>query len=295
MKREYIIPPSCGGMTVRDYVRGTLELSASCFKKAKYSGGILLDGTPVTARHILEAGSVLTIVIPDTASDGIVSADLPINVLYEDEDILAVDKKAGMPVHPSVRHYDDTLANAVMYYYRKRGVPFTFRVLTRLDIDTTGVVLIAKNAAAAGKFAACSPEKTYFAVTVGCPTPKAGEINAPIARDEGIMKRKIDASGKPSLTRYETLCTENGLSLVRCTPVTGRTHQIRVHLSHIDCPLYGDYLYGTEIPSERTRLHCSCVSFVHPMTGKDMRIVSPLPDDCAKLFTDTELLNNMCQ
>lgn len=281
MKKIYKITDKDNGMAVRDYIRSTLGFSARALKSLKYHGSITVDGNKVFADFLLQSGSLLELEFPEENSETIAPENIPLDIIFEDEHFLAVNKPAYMPVHPSQGHRSGTLANAVMYLYRDE--PFVFRVLTRLDGDTTGVVIIAKNAVAANAFSRCRPEKKYLAICVGSPAEKQGEINAPIARAEGVIKRCVKEGGKPSLTKYEVLKENNGLSLVSAIPVTGRTHQIRVHMSYIGSPLYGDFLYGREIPGERTRLHCESVSFLHPFTGKMTVVCAPLPDDFVNL------------
>ncbi len=281
MKKVYKITDKDNGITVRDYIRSSLGFSARALKTLKYHGSITVDGNKVFADFLLQSGSVLELEFPQEKSETIAPENIPLDIIFEDENFLAVNKPAFMPVHPSQGHRSGTLANAVMYLYRDK--PFVFRVLTRLDGDTTGVVIIAKNAIAANAFSKCNPEKKYLAICVGSPAETQGEIDAPIARAEGVIKRCVDIGGKPSLTKYETIREKNRLSLVSAIPVTGRTHQIRVHMAHIGCPLYGDFLYGEEISGERTRLHCESVSFLHPFTGKKTVISASLPKDFENL------------
>ena len=277
MKKEYLINNLHNGMCVRDYIRSVLGFSARTLKNIKYHGKLSVNGKEVHANFVLTDGMTLTLDFPDEKSETIAPENIPIEVIYEDDDFLAVNKPHGMPSHPSQNHHSGTLANAVMYMYRDK--PFVYRVLTRLDIDTTGVVVIAKNAVFADAFQKTEIQKEYLAVCVGVPSDKSGVIDAPIGRADGIIKRCVTNDGKPSLTKYEVLSKADGLSLVRAIPVTGRTHQIRVHMAHIGCPLLGDYLYGTEIEGQRTRLHCERLSFVHPITKKETILTAPLPND----------------
>lgn len=277
MIKEYIIEERYDKITVRNYVRSVLGISARTFKNLKYKGSVKADGREVFADYSLSHGTVLRLEFPEERSETVESENIPLDIIYEDSDFLAVNKPFNMPVHPSQNHHTGTLANAVMYRYRSS--PFVFRALTRLDIDTTGVVIIAKNAVSAASFAKADVKKEYLAVCRGVPNPHIGTVNAPIGRAEGIIKRCVSESGKPSLIEYEVLETFGNFSLVRAIPVTGRTHQIRVHMAHIGCPLYGDYLYGEEIPGERTRLHCERVSFVHPSTHKSVLLSAPAPSD----------------
>ena len=277
MTKTYSINPEHSGMTVRDYIRSVLGFSARTLKNLKYNGSITVSGNPVHANFLLNQNDVLVLEFPDEHSETIAPEDIPLDIIYEDDDFLAVNKPYGMPSHPSQNHHLGTLANAVMFRYRDK--PFVFRVLTRLDIDTTGVVVIAKNAVFANAFQKCDIKKEYLAVCVGCPSPQKGTVDAPIGRAEGIIKRCVTSDGKPSLTEYEVLKEQNGHSIVKAVPITGRTHQIRVHMAHIGCPLLGDYLYGTEIPGERTRLHCGQLTFIHPLNGKTTILTAEVPND----------------
>lgn len=283
MKNIYVIEKEKDGITVKEYIRTHQGFSSRTLKLLKYSGKILVNGKEVFVNHVLSGGETLELQFPQEKSETIVPEDIQLEVLYEDEDYLAVNKKANMPVHPSKGHFTGTLANAVMYRYREK--PFVFRVLTRLDSDTTGVVIIAKNAPAAHAFSQANPIKQYVALCEGCPEKQKGEINAPIARDEGIIKRRVVPNGKLSLTKYEVIKSLNGFSLVRAIPVTGRTHQIRLHFSHIGCPIYADFLYGKEVSGERTRLHCENVSFKHPFSQKNITITAPVPEDITGFFS----------
>lgn len=277
MTKTYTITSEHSGISIKDFIRSVLGFSARTLKNLKYNGSITVNGNPVHANFVLSGNDILTLEFPDEVSKTIIPEDIPLDIIYEDDDFLAVNKPHGMPSHPSQNHHVGTLANAVMYKYRDK--PFVCRILTRLDIDTTGVVVIAKNAVFANAFQKCDIKKEYLAVCVGVPSLKKGTVNAPIGRAEGIIKRRVTKDGKPSITEYEVLEQRNGMSLVRAIPVTGRTHQIRVHMAHMGCPLLGDYLYGKEIQHERTRLHCEKLTFVHPITNKTTILTAKVPDD----------------
>lgn len=280
-KFQFKITDDYNDKDIKTVLKSRFSLSERLITKLKVSGGIVLNDKPAfTIKHVV-CGDVLEIILPDEASENIVPNEIPIDILYEDDDILAVNKAPGMPTHPSVRHYEGTLANAVCAYYKE--IPFTFRAITRLDRYTSGTVIIAKNSLSAhilsdamqsGKF-----KKTYYAVCTGAPSPADGLISAPIKRAEGIIKRTVSPDGKSAVSEYETLEVRGGLSLVKLSPLTGRTHQLRLHLAHIGTPIYGDFLYGLEIPGEHTRLHCGEVSFPHPFTGETVCARSPLPAD----------------
>lgn len=267
--------------TVGDFLKRSLSLSRRIIIKLKKTGGIEVNGNAVHTNFVLHEGDVLTVSLPEEQSETLKPESIPINVLYEDEHLLAVNKPKNMAVHPTLNYKSGTLANAVSHYFK--GEPFVFRPVNRLDKDTSGVVLIAKNQIAASRLSAQlaqkEMQKTYFAIVFGVPQPSVGKISVPIALEEGsIIKRCANSNGASAKTEYETIRTNGSLSLVRLFPHTGRTHQIRVHMAHIGCPLYADFLYGTEIPNETFYLHCASLSFMHPITQKQMTIHAPLPD-----------------
>ena len=284
MLLKYTAKKDDSGKSVKQIIEREFSLSSRTLSKLKKNGGIKVNRNIVTVRFSLSESDILTLSIDDIPSQSIERVDIPLDVLYEDEDILIVNKPLGMPTHPSQGHHTDTLANAVMYRYR--DTDFTFRAITRLDGDTTGVELIARNALSAQRLTHSLQngdiKKEYAAVVLGVPEKSKGIIDAPIARcEDSIIKRKIDPDGKRAVTHYEVDFTRNdGLySLVKAFPITGRTHQIRLHLSHIGHPIYGDFLYGDPIDGVRAYLHCRSLTFPHPMTKEIMTVAAPLPQD----------------
>ena len=289
MLLTYIAQEKDEGKSVKQIIEQKFSLSARTLSKLKKSGGIKVGNQTVTVRFVLHQGDVLILDICDTPSQNIEKSDIPLDVLYEDDDILLVNKPLGMPTHPSQGHYGDTLANAVMYRYR--DFDFTFRAITRLDGDTTGVVLIARNALSAQRLTDFlqngKMRKEYSAVVLGVPENEKGIIDAPIARcEDSIIKRKISPDGKSAVTEYELdfIRPDKKYSLVKAFPITGRTHQIRLHLSHMGNPIYGDFLYGEPIDNVRAYLHCSRLTFPHPMTGEILKIFAPLPKDMKEIM-----------
>ena len=247
-------------------------LSVTLVKKAKF-GGIFLNGTAVTVRAQVNAGDKIEVYVDEKKSDGIPSMDIPLTVLYEDEDILAVDKPTNMPTHPSRGNNLPTLANAVMGYY---GGDFVFRSVNRLDRDTSGIVIIAKNQISASALSFSMKKglwkKKYHAMVEGCPNPKEGRIDAPIERiEEGNIKRTVRPDGKRAITDYCVIEEYEDSSLCEISLLTGRTHQIRVHMAHIGHPLVSDFLYGNESKKEYF-LRCKEITFPHPRSDETITI-----------------------
>lgn len=288
---EIIIDEKHDGVMLSNYLKYELKLSGRSISRLKrVDDGILLCGRPVTVRAILSSGDTLCLATEDRESpENIVATDLPIDIIYEDDDIVAVNKPFGMPTHPSHGHYTDTLANALAFYYKERNIPFVFRVITRLDRDTSGIVLVAKNKDAAyrlsGGIASGEIRKCYLALTKGAPTKQSGEIIAYIRRvAESIIMR--EATDEPwdgaaySKTLYEVIGDKNGVGAIAASPITGRTHQLRLHFAHIGAPMLGDDMYG--FPSKligRQALHAYSLCFAHPRTGEQIRLTAPLPTD----------------
>ena len=207
-----------------------------------------------------------------------------VTVVYEDNDIIVFNKPPFMPTHPSKRHQGDSLYDFAAYYFAQKGESFTFRPVCRLDRNTSGLVLAAKTAYAASRLSG-RIDKIYYAIAEGEIT-SAGKIDAPIARArEGCVLRCVREDGDRAVTEYEPVAQKNGLSLLRLHLLTGRTHQIRVHMAHIGHPLAGDDLYGggLSLGIKRQALHCIKLRFTHPVTGEPMSFQSPLPDDMRTL------------
>ena len=269
--------------SIKVVLRNHIGISAAILTKLKkYPDGILVNGVHQNVNYILNSGDELCINIRDNSSQNIEPIDIPLDVLFEDDEILCINKPRNMPTHPSQNHHGDTLANGVMYLMKDKS--FTFRPITRLDRDTSGIVLIAKNQFSASILSEEMQEfkinKQYMAVCHGIFENKNGIIDAPIARAEGSgILRIVSEKGKTAVTEYEVIAEKDGLTLVKLFPKTGRTHQLRVHLSHIGHPIYGDDLYGSEIIGGRTLLHCEKISFIHPKTNAPMEITAPVPDD----------------
>lgn len=285
---KIIVDGKLNNTSIRDIMRKDLGLSSGLIKKLKtYDDGIVLNGVRVNTDRVVSLGDELTFVIHDDTSDNIVPADIELKILYEDDDVIALNKPRNLPTHPSQNHYEDTLANGLMNYYS--GLNFTFRAITRLDKDTSGVVLVAKNPYSAqilgNDMKNKKIKKEYVAVVNGIPEPSDGRISAPIRREkESVITRCVAQDGKEAVTDYKAEKSFGRYSLVRLNPLTGRTHQLRVHMSYIGTPIYGDDLYGAPQKDEATRLHCRKLVFIHPVSKKEMTVVAPLPDDMISLF-----------
>ena len=260
---------------VRDIIKYEIKISSGLLTKLKKSGGIKLNDKTVNVSVRVNVGDVLSIEFPKENSSSIEPVNIPLDIIYEDKFLLAVNKPKDMPTHPSAGNRDNTLGNACMYYYRNTG--FVYRPVTRLDRDTTGIVLVAKDSRTASLLSEQMQKgnfnKTYYAITQGIPSPSSGTISAPIGRVDGsILKREVRSDGQPAITKYTVIATKDTNALVHINLLTGRTHQIRVHFSHIGCPLLYDYMYGTEIPGETLYLHCGEISFIHPITENLMTL-----------------------
>lgn len=290
---EYTITPSDVPCTVGEYLKKKGYSRQIIIHLKKTEHGILQNGEWAYVRTPLVPGDVLKItLLEESASEHILPVPMEPDIVYEDEDLLVVNKPFDMPVHPSIHNYDNTLANGMAYYFQQKGETFIFRCINRLDRDTTGLLILAKNALSASILSndmkARKIHRTYQAVVSRIPVPASGTIDAPIARKEdSAIERCVDfEKGEPAVTHYRTLETKENLALVELSLETGRTHQIRVHMQHIGCPLLGDYLYHPDFTLiNRVALHSYSLTFDHPITGKSMYFCAPLPKDMAGLLS----------
>lgn len=281
---SYIVPPEADGQRLQLFLR-TRGVTAGCIKAVKHrGGGFFADGRPLHTDQPVHTGQTVTFALPPEEPSLVEPQPVPFRLAYEDEFAAVLDKPAGLAVHPTLNHADGTLANGWLYYLRQQGRSGVFRPVNRIDKNTSGLVLCAQNAFAAPLLAQ-SAQKCYLAVVQGTLPLGPGRVEAPIARrGDSIIGRCVRPDGKPSMTSYTTLAAAGGHSLLACRPVTGRTHQIRVHMAHIGCPLAGDDLYGgaTRLIG-RHALHCAVIWFNHPVTGQPRRVQSPLPADLQAL------------
>ncbi len=278
------IPAQFQGHTLRDFLR-TGGMSAAAIKSVKYqTQGFFLDGQPVHLKVPVSPGQEVFFQLPPEKDTSVEAQPLPLKVAYEDSFAMVVDKPAGIAVHPTLNHPGNTLANGYRYYMESKGCPAVFRPVNRIDKNTSGLVLCAQNSFSA-PFLAASVTKEYLAVVEGALPLGEGEISAPIGRrPDSIIGRCVTPQGKASVTRYQVLEVRGGYSLVKCIPITGRTHQIRVHFSWLGHPLAGDDLYGgSRTVIGRHALHCGLMEFTLPFTQTRVRVTSPLPQDMAEI------------
>ena len=293
---DYTVEKRWDGDTVLSVIKKELGLSGSTLRHLKFrENGILLNGERVTVRRIVHEGDLLSLATDDAEpQENLLPVPLPLTIVYEDEDVVVPDKPADMPTHPSHNHHEDTVANALAYRYRERGIPFVFRPVNRLDRNTSGLVLIARNRPAAGRLSAAmregSIQKQYLAILDGVPAEQEGVIETYIRRTaESIIVRENcneGEGGDHAVTHYRVLASENGHALVLASPITGRTHQLRVHFAGLGCPITGDDMYGTPSPHiARHALHAYRLTFPRPSDGEPVTLRAPLHDDMQALLS----------
>lgn len=269
----------------RAYLMRECGISSGLWKRIKHSGTFAVNGMPViAARTVLRAGDMVSYELPVISS--VIPEQLPLTVVYEDADLLVIDKSAGQLVHPTTKEAHGTVANAVLGLYAARRAPLGFHPCHRLDRNTTGLLLIAKHPEVQYQIARQDTlTREYLALIKGMLSPEKGCIDAPIARAlPSIILRHVAPDGKPARTHYQTEQTDGTYTLLRLHLETGRTHQIRVHLAHLGHPLLGDDLYGGNADEiKRHALHSARLTLSHPRTQKMLVLESPLPPDMARI------------
>ena len=288
----YIISTEYDGFQIDKFLKTQGYSSANITAIKKMPNNVVIDGEWVHMNRKLSAGELLTVNISEEdSSEKIPAVKMDLDIVYEDEDIIVINKPAGLPIHPSLNHYEDSLANGLAFYYESQGKPFIFRCANRLDKNTSGLTVIAKHLVSANILSTMVKDREfhreYYAIVRGTLEQPEGTIDAPIGRvDDSIITRQVDfENGERAVTHYKVIDEKNGHSLVSIHLETGRTHQIRVHFKYIGHPLIGDHLYNPDFEyMQRQALHSHRIEFRHPITKKAMEFVAPLPNDMQRIF-----------
>lgn len=280
----YTVPDEFDGEKVNIFLRSGIGLSYRMVRSLKQiKGSMLLDGQPIRTIDPIRAGAKLTLTLPQDKSTA-EPQQYEFEIIYEDNDILVINKPAGLAMHPTHNHQGDTLANAVAYYLKSKGKDAVFRVAGRLDKGTSGIVVCALHKMAASKLNG-NYDKTYLAIVQG-EYSGSGTINAPIIRPDPMKTlRAVGEGGEEAITHWTSLSCNGSLSLLEITLETGRTHQIRVHFASLGTPLAGDEMYGGSTEKiRRHALHCAKLRLNHPVTGEEMVFTAPPPEDMNKIL-----------
>lgn len=268
-------------------------LSDRLITKLKKANKIYLNSLPTYTKKSVTVGDTVSVLIDfEEDNSNIVASNIPLNIIYEDDYLLVLNKPANIAIHPSILHFDNSLSNGVKFYFDKLGLKKKIRIVNRLDRNTSGIVILAKNEyiqeCLIKQMKTNEFKKEYLAIAKGILESKSGTLNFPIARKEGsIIERTVSSDGDSAITHYDVVKKFNNLSLVHIVLETGRTHQIRVHFSHIGHPILGDTLYGS--PSElinRQALHSYKLTFIHPVTKKELILESSLPNDIKNIINN---------
>lgn len=278
-------------INLKELLKSHFQISDRLLAKLKNAQKIFINGEKVSVRASLKTGDLVEVNLDFLENNSnIVPTKMELDILFEDETMLIINKPAGVPVHPSMDHFEDSLSNGVRFYFDEIDLKRKIRPVNRLDKDTTGIVIFAKNEYVQECLVKQMKKNTfvkeYIAVCSGSFDCKAGTIDAPIARKEdSIIERCVSEAGDKAVTHYEVLKNVNNYSVVKCILETGRTHQIRVHLAHIGHPLLGDTLYGTSSPLiHRQALHAYKVKFIHPISLKSIELTAKIPNDIENII-----------
>ena len=271
---EYEIPSEYDGANITTVLKQHFKISTNLIKDLKkYKEGIQVNGEHKRVVDLVAKGDILKITIRDTVSENIVPTDIPLDIVYEDEDVLVINKPSNMPTHPSMGNYENSLANGVMYYYKSKGEERVFRAVNRLDKDTSGLMAVAKNS---------YHRLSLFTDHENLRLCGAGTVDAPIRRADGsVINRIVAPDGQRAVTHYRVVKRYGEYTLLEMELETGRTHQIRVHMAYIGHPLVGDWLYGMEDHNiaKRQMLHSCYLCFTHPITGQIMEFKDEMAED----------------
>lgn len=268
-------------------------LSDRLITKLKKANKIYLNDIPTYTKKSVTMGDTVSVLIDfEEDNSNIVASNIPLNIIYEDDYLLVINKPANIAIHPSILHFDNSLSNGVKFYFDKLGLKKKIRIVNRLDRNTSGIVVFAKNEyiqeCLIKQMKTKELKKEYLAIAKGILESKSGTLNFPIARKEGsIIERTVSSDGDSAITHYDVVKEFNNLSLVHIVLETGRTHQIRVHFSYIGHPILGDTLYGS--PSKlinRQALHSYKLTFIHPVTKKVVSLEAPLPNDIKNIINN---------
>ena len=291
---DYIIDEDSAGLRVEQFLRRKRYSGQNLSEIKRMPKSILVNGVHSYMRQELSTGDHLQVRICETQnSEKIPPTKLALDIVYEDEDLLVLNKPAGMPIHPSLNNYTNSIANALAYYFQSQGKPFIFRCCNRLDRDTSGLTIVSKHLVSGSILSDMTKyrkvHREYLAIVRGSVTPSEGTIQAPLGRKDGtIIERTVDwEHGEDAVTHYKVVKEANGHSLVSLRLETGRTHQIRIHMKYLGYPLIGDYLYNPDMEyMTRQALHSHHMEFTHPITGEHMSFTAPLPEDMARVMQE---------
>lgn len=288
---KYVIDEKGNEVKLKNYLKEELNLSTRFSRASAREKNIRVNGKIAKLSYILNKDDVLEINLSKKESQNIEPEKMPLDIVYEDSDIIVVNKSPNMVVHPTKRYSNGTLSNGVLYYFKETNQKCIVRLVSRLDMDTSGLIIIAKNQFSHMALSRDAKDrkqdfkKAYLAIIHGKMKEDKGTIDLPIYRVEDSIKRVIDERGKKSITHYEVIENYKEAQLLKLVLETGRTHQIRVHLSSFGNPIWGDSLYGKEEENyiKRQALHAYKLSFPHPRTGKIIELETELPEDMKKL------------
>ena len=281
------------GMILREFLRKQ-QISKAALTDIKFGGGaIRVNGKDETVRYFLHTGDVVEVIFPEELpSEEMKAENIPLSILYEDKDVLVINKPSNMNSIPSREHPTSSVANALLYYYKVNDISATVHIVTRLDRDTSGVMLIAKNRFVHHLFSLQQRQhdinRSYFAIAHGCMSGDSGTIDAPIGRkQDSIIEREVRADGQQAVTHYEVIKKTNEYTVARLKLETGRTHQIRVHLAYLGHPLVGDDLYGGKRNViSRQALHSEKITFFHPILKKELSFLAEVPEDMVEMINE---------
>jgi 23S rRNA pseudouridine1911/1915/1917 synthase len=291
MQRKYVVRLGEKRIFIDAYMSESLGFSSRQIKKLLKDKKVCINGKPAYRDNKLKDGDILEVDLDEEVRTDIAPEDIELDIIYEDEHLLAVNKPPFMLVHPTPNHPGGTLLNAAAYHFAGNGEKGALRLLNRLDMNTSGIVVMPKNGLVHGRLGEMMKsgraKKFYMAVIEGTVEPEKGIIDKPIGKDESDpIRRKVKSDGQPAVTLYETLKRSKDYSLVRLELITGRTHQIRVHLSYLGHPIVGDTLYGSGSQFiERQALHASDMEFIHPAGDGILSLHADLPYDIRTLVS----------